>query len=32
MTDVAPRYQTVKQHILDRIAVGDWPPGARIPS
>ncbi len=32
MTDIAARYQTVKQHILDRIGSGDWPPGARIPS
>jgi GntR family histidine utilization transcriptional repressor len=32
MTDIAARYQTVKQHILERITAGDWPPGARIPS
>jgi GntR family transcriptional regulator, histidine utilization repressor len=30
--DVAARYQTVKRHIVERIAAGEWPPGARIPS
>lgn len=27
-----PLYARVKQGILDRIAGGDWPPGARVPS
>jgi len=32
MMDAIARYQIVKQHILDRIATGELPPGARIPS
>lgn len=29
---VAPLYKKIKQHILDRIASGQWQPGERVPS
>lgn len=31
-SDDLPRYQQVKEHIVSRIASGDWPPGTRIAS
>lgn len=30
--DQRPMYQQVMGHIKDRIAVGDWPEGAKVPS
>jgi len=31
-TDSRPMYQQVMGHIKDRVAIGDWPEGMRIPS
>ena len=31
-TTPQPLYQRIKDHILERIASGDWPAGHRIPS
>lgn len=28
----APRYRQVREHVQQRIAAGEWPPGARVPS
>ncbi|UFN51073.1 GntR family transcriptional regulator [Roseomonas sp. OT10] len=30
--DTRPRYERVKDHVRDRIAAGEWPPGTRLPS
>lgn len=32
MSAAQPLYQRVKDHILDRVRSGDWPPGHRVPS
>lgn len=30
--ETPPRYRQVRDHVQRRIAAGDWPPGARVPS